>query len=95
MTNKEILKLKFKSGDLNRTVTVGNFFTELLKALWIEGESFSGKRPFGNSGWDGDLIVCFIKNDIIKCELDEDGYIKKFDFMHFNKIVLSLIEELS
>lgn len=36
--------------------TPREYFRKLLKALWEEGDSFSGKRPFGNSGWDSDLF---------------------------------------
>lgn len=35
--------------------TVGAFLIALLEKLWDEGEAFSGKRPFGNSGWEYDL----------------------------------------
>lgn len=55
MTEQEILNLKFYCNDLNREVTIGEYFKELLQALWIEEESFSGKRPFGNSGWQSEV----------------------------------------
>ena len=32
---------------------IGEYLKALLSAVWHEGESFSGKRPFGNSGSDG------------------------------------------
>jgi hypothetical protein len=35
--------------------TVRDYLKGLLQNLWIEGEGFSGKRPFGNSGWEYDL----------------------------------------
>lgn len=28
-----------------------DFFLRCLERLWVEEESFSGKRPLGNSGW--------------------------------------------
>lgn len=65
MTNKEILELEFESTDLERKITIRDFFKELLTALFKEGECFSGKRPFGNSGWDFDLCVCLAKNRVI------------------------------
>lgn len=36
--------------------TVRQYFKELLCSLLIEEESFSGKRPFGNSGWQHDFL---------------------------------------
>jgi len=86
-----ILDLKFKSGDLNREVTIREFFYELMKTLWEEGEGFSGKRPFGNSGWDADLITCLIKNKIMDGEIDEDGYIKKCNWNESNKFILEKV----
>lgn len=66
MTNKEILELQFESADLNRKITIRDFFKELLTTLFKKGECFSGKRPFGNSGWDYDLCVCLAKNGVIE-----------------------------
>lgn len=86
-----VLELKFKSGDLGKKVTVRQFFFELMKTLWIEQEMFDGKRPFGNSAWDGDLIACLIKNKLIKGKLDEDGYIDDYDSKEAEKFVISKI----
>ena len=86
-----VLELKFKSGDLGKKVTVRQFFFELMKTLWIEQEGFSGKRPFGNSGWDGDLISCLVKNKLIKGKLDEDGYLEDYDNKEVDKFVMSQI----
>lgn len=36
--------------------TVRDYLSRLLLKVWLEGEEFSGKRPFGNSGWEYDLI---------------------------------------
>lgn len=41
--------------------TVHDYFGALLVALWVQGESFSGKRPFGNSGWDLDVMFALIQ----------------------------------
>jgi hypothetical protein len=57
-----ILNLKFYSGDLMEDITIREFLQKLLLTLFEEMEGFSGKRPFGNSGWDGDLIICLINN---------------------------------
>lgn len=35
--------------------TVRGYLKALLLQLWEQGESFSGKRPFGDSGWHSEL----------------------------------------
>lgn len=37
-------------------LTVRDYLKELLASVLIQGESFSGKRPFGNSGWEYDIL---------------------------------------
>ena len=37
--------------------TIGEYFEKLLLTLWDEQEDFSGKRPFGNSGWEYDVYA--------------------------------------
>lgn len=88
---KDILDLKFESADLRRKVTIRYFFYEILKKLWAEQQNFNSKRLFGNSDWDGDLIVCLIKNEIIKGEVDEDGYIVHYDEEELNNVVINSI----
>lgn len=94
MSNKEILKLKFYSKDLDREITIKDFFKKLLIKLLQEQEMFSSKRPFGNSDWDADLIVCLIKNNIIDGKLDEDDYIEDYDWKQYNRTLEMLINSL-
>jgi hypothetical protein len=86
-----VLDLEFKSNDLGKKVTIRQFFFELMKTFWIEQEEFSGKRPFGNSDWDTDLITCLVKNELIDGELDEDGYLEDYDNDEVEKFVISKI----
>ena len=55
MTDAEILELVIKVETFDR-ITVANYFLALLQAVWAQGEGFSGKRPFGNSGWEYNLV---------------------------------------
>ena len=58
MTNEEAkaaLDVELPENDADAG-TVRGYFKELLCSLLIEEESFSGKRPFGNSGWRYDII---------------------------------------
>ena len=63
-TPAEILALPMQPNDANAP-TILAYLKELLRKLWQEGEGFSGKRPFGNSGWEDDLLLALLKGDAI------------------------------
>jgi len=86
--------ITFFSEDLNKELTVKDYLKELLKRLWLEKECFSGKRPFGNSGWDYDLEKALVIAKVIKGKFDEDGEIEESDDKKFNKTILKCIESL-
>lgn len=51
---QKALGIRFDS-DAGDSLTLREYFCELLHTIWDEGEGFSGKRPFGNSGWQFDV----------------------------------------
>lgn len=53
--------------------TIREYLQELLITLLAEEECFSGKRPFGNSGWLGDLAEPLVKAGLVKGQLADDG----------------------
>ena len=93
MTNQELLNLKVESSDHDDDLTIKGYFKLLLTELWREAECFSGKRPFGNSGWEYDLYKPLIKAGAVKGELDEDGYIDECDNEAADKLVFELIAD--
>lgn len=36
--------------------TIRTYLKKLLILVWIEEEGFDGKRPFGNSGWQWEVV---------------------------------------
>ena len=76
---KDIYNIYFYCSDLNKGLTIKEYFKELLKTLFKEGESFSGKKPFGNSGWEYDLIFPLVFNKIIAGKIDSDNYVMSYD----------------
>lgn len=71
----EALDLRFSS-DAGDDITIRDYFFILLRTLWDEGEGFSGKRPFGNSGWEFELYAPLIKHKYIAGSLDSEyGYV--------------------
>ncbi|HBN27233.1 MAG TPA: hypothetical protein DD405_07175 [Desulfobacteraceae bacterium] len=91
MKNDEILKLRIDNDAFDENMTIKGFLHLLLKTLWEEGECFSGKRPFGNSGWEYDLYKPLIQAYIISGEIDEDGDIETFDEKEGNRVISELI----
>lgn len=66
------LDVKFQSDDLGK-VTFREYFHKLLQTLWYEDEGFSGKRPFGNSGWSWDLFRGLVANGLVTGSFDKYG----------------------
>lgn len=73
-TPRQVLDLPLPDNDSGAD-TVRGYLVALLAAVWDEGEGFSGKRPFGNSGWHGDFDQAFIKAGLVPGQLDEDGWV--------------------
>jgi len=91
MKNDEILKLRIDDDDFDDDMTIRGYFHLLLKTMWEKGERFSGMRPFGNSGWEYNLLKPLIQANVISGELDEDGLIEFADEKKGKKIILELI----
>ncbi len=90
---EKILALKMSKNDSGQT-SVREYLLELLWKLWCEGESFSGKRPFGNSGWDYDLYKPLIKSKIITGRLDSYGCVEDCDIEAGHAAICAAIEAL-
>ena len=75
-TNKgllDALEVRFDS-DVGDDLTVRDYLRALLITLWEEQESFSGKRPFGNSGWEYEILLPLAKAGFVDLgPLNEDG----------------------
>lgn len=86
----QILDLEMQSNDA-LALTIREYFKSLLIRLWEDGEGFSAKRPFGNSGWDWDLYIPLIKAGLVDGVLDQDGYIEEVDEQAAFELILSAI----
>lgn len=85
--------LRLKMTDMEGTEwTICEYLSALLVALWEEGESFSGKRPLGNSGWEYELYEPLIKHKVIEGELDEFGHIESVNTTQGDKVIKDTIE---
>ena len=77
------LDVRFDS-DAGKQLTVREYFRELLLKLWDEKEGFSGKRPFGNSGWEYEVHCALAKAGFVDLgEWDED--LECYDMMTYKQ----------
>ena len=70
MNTKDILEISFRCDTLNRDVTIRQWLTEILAALWEKGEDFSGKRPLGDSGWELDPVSALIEHGVVSGRIE-------------------------
>jgi HAMP domain-containing protein len=72
--------------------TVGDYLGRLLCALWQEGDAFSSKRPFGNSGWRYDLAQPLIAAFYVTGILDEEGDVVEVDEADLDATISAAID---
>jgi hypothetical protein len=73
--NRDLLLVPMQENDAG-AFTVGGYLQALLLRLWECKEGFSGKRPFGNSGWENELHRALITaGKVPDGKLDEEGYV--------------------
>jgi hypothetical protein len=87
----EILALPMDQNDADAD-TVGGYLEALLTTLLDEGEGFSGKRPFGNSGWEYDLFKPLIVAGLCDGKLDSEGCIDSVDQVKAPLLILKAIK---
>lgn len=96
MTRDQIeafLGTEFESYDIGKT-TPRKYLHELLATLWEEQEGFSGKRPFGNSGWSSELAHVLVRGKFIPGSVDEDGDVVDYDYKNVDKWVRAAISHI-
>lgn len=90
MSNKDYINIPMQENDAGAK-TVGEYLSKLLLTLWDEEDGFSGKRPFGNSGWKYEIYTALVSAGVVSGELDEDGYLKEFDESEADGIIREMI----
>lgn len=97
MKPQEILDLTFYSSDLAEELTIRDYLKQLLEELWREEEGFSGKRPFGNSGWQHDVYCALVKAGAIEGTVhtyDDGDEDIDYDQSKACKVMLKIIQAL-
>lgn len=93
MTPKEILDLPMGSNDAD-AATIRDYFKALLVEVWTQGESFSGKRPFGNGGWHEEVERILIMNGLCPGKLGEYNEVEEINIVVAKELVLAAIAAL-
>lgn len=97
-TPERVLALEIEDQD-SGAKTVRDFLKALLGELWFKEEGFSGKRPFGNSGWKRNVEVALVKAGAVKGAIftyEEDGSIEleSIDHKAADALILKAIAAL-
>lgn len=91
---EKILACRMVSNDAEAE-DIRQYLYFLLTTLWIEEESFSGKRPFGNSGWQNDVYYSLVKEGILPGVWHEDEYYASgYDKCQADDMIIEAMMEL-
>ena len=93
MEPKAILNIEIVSDSIPEPITLAEYLRLLLRTLWVEGEEFSGKSPFGNSDWKYDIYKALIVHNIVDGTLDEGFYVEDINTEKADKLIIQLIQE--
>lgn len=74
--------------------TVKEYLGLLLSTLWLLGDLFSAKRPFGNSDWQWKIYESLAKAGIIPAVWDEEGYLEDINRYAADELILLAIREM-
>lgn len=88
-----ILDLPMEENDA-KAATIRDYLKALLQTVWGEEEGFSGKRPFGNSGWQWDVFKALVKGGAIKGKI-EDGDLVEHDQDEGDKLIYAAIQSMT
>ena len=94
MTGREILDLEMDGENDAGATSIREYLKALLEELFRKGEGFSGKRPFGNSGWEYDLFKPLIKAGAVEGKFDGDGYLDSCDEVTAYQLLFKAINAL-
>lgn len=93
LNERDILALPMPKNDA-RAETIGQYIMMVAGKLFAEQDEFSGKRPFGNSGWIFEVYEALIRGGVLEGSFDEDGYIEKCDTNAGDRIIAGLFKFL-
>lgn len=85
---KDVLKMDVEGTSLRVMLK------DLLTMVLLQGEEFSGKRPWGDSGWEFDIYRAMVLNGFIKGAVDEYGDIYNYSLAEGDELLMRCVEEI-
>ncbi len=74
--------------------TLAGYLGALLRDVWVQGEGFSGKRPFGNSGWQYEVYFPLVKAGWVDGFVDEYNDLDQVDTQVADAVIVRAIDRL-
>ena len=87
----DLLDMPIESGDFDKPLSLREFLKTLLATVWAEEESFSGKRPFGNSRWQHCVQIALVKNGFVDGKLDYNGGLEEINQAQAEAVMYHII----
>jgi hypothetical protein len=93
-TARRVLDLPLPDNDAE-AATVRDYLTALLSLVWEHEQGFSGKRPFGNSGWQYEVYGPIVRAGLLPGTFDEyDELGGEFDHREADRLIQAAVAEL-
>lgn len=90
----KVLDLEMPKNDA-KAATVRDYLKALLAKVWQEDEGFSGKRPFGNSGWKYEVYAALVEGGAVAGKLDENGHVDECAEAEADELIAKAIVALN
>ena len=88
LSMQKVLNTKMIQPNSAKASTVKEYLRKLLLAVWEKGEVFDGKRAFGNSDWQKEIIYSLANIEDVDDDLDDALYAE------YHKTVIAAIRYL-
>ena len=93
-TGAEILAVPMQYNDAG-AATIGEYLARLLREVWLHGEGFDGKRPFGNSDWQAELALTLAAAGLVEGVIYADGWLDQYDRFQVDDLIVRAIDTLA
>lgn len=78
-----------------KATTIRAFLVRLAAEVWEKGDLFSGKRPFGYSGWHWDVYEALGRAGLIAMQLDGEDELVDCDEDAGDELIKKALEALA
>lgn len=92
---RAVLAVPMQDNDA-KAATIGEYLTKLLQGVWEDRDGFDGKRPFGNSSWEGEVYIALVEAGLVAGVMDDDSleYMEDCDEQFADRLVDAAIQEM-